>query len=111
VERRQVAQLSTAVTLLAAIAASGYLVASSLEVRYERDVSRMVFNDNVELLDDLRRRAGLEIDSLSEFVPRGQYRRPPLVVPEGRFRPVHDAGGYRERQDPRVFWLRVAVAL
>ena len=67
-ERRQVAQLSTALTLLAAIAASGYLVANSLEVRYERDVSRMVFNDNVELLDDLRRRAGLEIDSLSQLL-------------------------------------------
>jgi hypothetical protein len=53
---------------LAATLASGALIANTLEVRYERDVSRMVFNDNVELLDELHRRAGLEADSLQRLL-------------------------------------------
>ena len=55
------------VVLLSAIVSTA-LVISTLEVRYERDVSRMVFNDNVELLDELRRRAGFETDSLSRLI-------------------------------------------
>lgn len=41
---------------------------NTLDLRYERDVSRMVFNDNVELLSDLKRQAGLESDSLSRVL-------------------------------------------
>lgn len=48
--------------------ASTLLFARTLEVRYVRDVSRMVFNDNIELLGDLRRRAGLEGDSLARLL-------------------------------------------
>jgi L,D-transpeptidase catalytic domain len=48
---------------------SALLFASTLLVRYERDVSRMVVNDNVELLADLRRRVGLESGSLSRDLP------------------------------------------
>jgi L,D-transpeptidase-like protein len=48
---------------------SALLFASTLVVRYERDVSRMVVNDNVELLADLRRRVGLESGSLSRDLP------------------------------------------
>jgi hypothetical protein len=48
--------------------ASLLLFAQTLTVRFERDVSRMVFNDNVELLADLRRQAGLESDSLARLV-------------------------------------------
>lgn len=67
----------------AAAAASAMVVVKALEVRYERDVSRMVFNDNVELLDDLRRRAGLESDSLGRVLsasPEPFARRPYIVV-------------------------------
>ena len=42
--------------------ASTALFARTALVRHERDVSRMVFNDNVELLDELHRRAGVETD-------------------------------------------------
>jgi len=106
VERRQVAQLSTALTLLAAIAASGYLVANSLEVRYERDVSRMVFNDNVELLDDLRRRAGLEIDSLSQLLvssPELQAESSYLVVS------IEDHRLWYRKGDSVLFTTQVAT--
>jgi hypothetical protein len=69
------------VVLLAVV--STMLFANTLELRYERDVSRMVFNDNVELLDDLRRRAGLEGDSLAKVLassPEPPANKPYLVV-------------------------------
>ena len=47
--------------------ASAWFAADALELRYERDVSRMVFNDNTELLEDLRRRGGIESDSLERL--------------------------------------------
>ena len=63
-------------------AASAVAVARTLELRYERDVSRMVFNDNLRLLAELRRSVGLETDSLARAIasspePAGQ---PYLVV-------------------------------
>ena len=63
--------------------ASAWLAADALEVRYERDVSRMVFNDNTQLLDDLRRRSGLETDSLTRLLTlraEPPANRPYLVV-------------------------------
>ena len=58
------------------------LLANTAERRYERDVTRMVFNDNVELLDDVKRRVGAASDSVEQVlaaspeVPRDQ----PYVV-------------------------------
>jgi lipoprotein-anchoring transpeptidase ErfK/SrfK len=68
--------------LLLAIA-STLMFAETLTVRFERDVSRMVFNDNVEMLDDLRRRAGLEGDSLARLLassPEPTAHQPYIVV-------------------------------
>jgi hypothetical protein len=69
--------------LVALAIASAWLAADALEVRYERDVSRMVFNDNTELLDDLRRRSGLETDSLARLLTlraEPPANRPYIVV-------------------------------
>jgi lipoprotein-anchoring transpeptidase ErfK/SrfK len=41
-------------------------LANTIKVRYERDVTRMVFNDNLELLDDVRRSVGARTDSLDK---------------------------------------------
>ena len=63
--------------------ASLWLAADALEVRYERDVSRMVFNDNTQLLDDLRRRAGFETDSIARLLTlraEPPANRPYIVV-------------------------------
>lgn len=63
--------------------ATTLLFANTLEVRYERDVSRMVFNDNVELLGDIRRKAGVESDSLSRVLassPEPSATQPYIVV-------------------------------
>ena len=50
--------------LLLAAGVSAALLADTLALRYERDVSRMVFNDNLQLLDRIRRQTGAVSDSL-----------------------------------------------
>lgn len=57
----------------------GFLAADTLRARYRRDVSRMVFNDNVQLLVQLRRQAGLESDSLSRLLAANPA--PPVAMP------------------------------
>jgi hypothetical protein len=47
--------------------ASTALFARTALVRHERDVSRMVFNDNVQLLDEVRKSTGALDDSLSQL--------------------------------------------
>ena len=64
-------------------AGSAVAVARTLELRYERDVSRMVFNDNLQLLAEMRRRAGIESDSLTRMLasmPAPQPRERYIVV-------------------------------
>ena len=51
-------------SVLMVIAASTALLANTAEVRYERDVTRMVFNDNVGVLEDIRKSLGMEKDSV-----------------------------------------------
>ena len=48
------------------MAASTALFARTALVRHERDVSRMVFNDNVQLLDEVRKSSGALDDSLAK---------------------------------------------
>lgn len=54
--------------LLALTAAAGlhsaWLAYGTLKVRFERDVARMVFNDNTEALEQAVQQAGLGVDSL-----------------------------------------------
>jgi hypothetical protein len=64
--------------------ASTALFARTALVRHERDVSRMVFNDNLQLLDDVRKSTGALDDSLasvststSDAIPTN---RPYIVV-------------------------------
>lgn len=56
------------VALLAAIAATARVVSGTMHARFERDVARMVFNDNLELLEDVRRRVGFSADSLDAIL-------------------------------------------
>ncbi len=60
----------TTVTVL--LGASSIVVADTLEVRYARDVNRMVFNDNTGLLENLRRQAGVDQDSLQHLLSEPQ---------------------------------------
>lgn len=73
--------LATLIALL--IVGGGVLVANTLSLRYERDVSRMVFNDNLQLLDLTRRRLGAIDDTLDRLnAPSAEVpaRSPYLVV-------------------------------
>jgi len=45
-------------------------LANTMRVRYERDVTRMVFNDNLDLLDDVRKSVGMKVDSLGQVLEK-----------------------------------------
>ena len=81
--RNRQAFLASIVTLVGLLGATGVVVASTLEVRYDRDVNRMVFNDNTEVLEQLQRSAGMERDSLERLLSSASGPppdRPYLVV-------------------------------
>jgi L,D-transpeptidase catalytic domain len=48
--------------------ASALLFSSTVDARYERDVSRMVFNDNLDVLDGIKRRIGASTDTLKQIL-------------------------------------------
>lgn len=50
------------------MAASTVLLADTADVRYRRDVMRMAFNDNLEVLEKVRRQAGLARDTLQQLL-------------------------------------------
>ena len=98
--------LAIMATLLALLCASSLVVASTLEVRYTRDVNRMVFNGNTDLLEDLRRRAGLERDSLESLLanpPQPPTNQPYIVVSIEDHRLWYRAG------DSLIFTTEVAT--
>ena len=48
--------------------ASALLFSSTVNARYERDVSRMVFNDNLDVLDEVKQRIGASVDTLKQIL-------------------------------------------
>ena len=50
--------------VFAIFALSTVLLADTAKVRFKRDITRMVFNDNLDLLEDVKRRVGESSDSL-----------------------------------------------
>jgi L,D-transpeptidase catalytic domain len=87
--------------------ASTALFARTALVRHERDVSRMVFNDNVQLLDDVRKSTGALDDSLasvstskSDAIPTN---RPYLVVS------IEDHRLWYKQGDSVLFTTQVAT--
>jgi hypothetical protein len=78
----RVAWLLTAGVFTAA-ALSVLLLGRTAELRYERDVNRMVFNDNLGVLDQIRTRLGMTSDSLQRVLaetPAAGTREPYIVV-------------------------------
>jgi lipoprotein-anchoring transpeptidase ErfK/SrfK len=70
-------------SVLLLMAASTALFARTALVRHERDVSRMVFNDNVQLLEEVRKSSGALDDSLAKVSSAGDAiptDRPYIVV-------------------------------
>ena len=75
--------------------ASGALVYSTLRVRFQRDINRIVFNRNWELLDDVSRKAGTVTDSLQTVLACLQICRGMIASCEfdtTRMRTAIDAG-------------------
>lgn len=82
------------------------LAGSTAQVRYERDISRIVFNQNWELLDDVRRRAGAIDDSVMAIrasSPSLPAEAPYLVVS------LDDRRLWYKQGDRTLFTTRVAV--
>ena len=55
-------------TVVAVAGASAWLFSSTVNTRYERDVSRMVFNDNLDVLDGIKHRIGASTDTLKKIL-------------------------------------------
>ncbi|HWP71029.1 MAG TPA: L,D-transpeptidase, partial [Gemmatimonadaceae bacterium] len=69
--------------LLAVLFAAGstaLMGARTVDARFERDVSRMVFNDNLELLEELRRHEGSAEDSLMALLDESTDSTPPGAI-------------------------------
>ena len=65
-----------------ALALSAKLLTDTAELRFQRDVNRMVFNDNLGVLDELRAKMGVETDSMRKLLeaPAGSANAPYIVV-------------------------------
>lgn len=88
------------------IGLSTALLASTAEVRYTRDVTRMVFNDNVQLLEDVKRKVGLASDSLQQVLaasPTVPSDRPYLVVS------IEERRLWLKQADQTLFTTQVAT--
>jgi len=55
-------------TVVVVAGASLLLFRSTVGARYERDVSRMVFNDNLDVLDEVKQRIGASTDTLKKIL-------------------------------------------
>lgn len=89
--------------LLGSLAALSAAAATS---RYARDVARMVFNDNLQVLDDARRKAGTAADSLKEALATS---RDPVHEEQYIVISIADHRLWYKRQDQVVFTTRVAT--
>jgi len=73
----------TLIAFALAATASAFLVNTTAVLRYERDVNRMVFNDNLSVLEEVKAKLGSSEDSLKKLVSgpvTADPNRPFIVV-------------------------------
>ena len=73
----------TLLGFLGATAASAMLVTKTADLRYQRDVNRMVFNDNLGVLQEVKAKLGMTTDSLNRLVstsPAAMAPQQPYIV-------------------------------
>lgn len=73
----------TLLGFLGATAASAMLVTKTADLRYQRDVNRMVFNDNLGVLQEVKAKLGMTTDSLNRLVstsPAAAAPQQPYIV-------------------------------
>jgi hypothetical protein len=93
------------IAVLVGMATSTLLLANTAEVRLERDVTRMVFNDNIDLLEDVKKSVGTAQDSLEGLLtgsPDKPRDQPYIVVSLAENRLWYKKG------DETLFETRVA---
>ncbi len=94
-------------SVLLLMIASSALFARTALVRHERDVSRMVFNDNLELLEEVRKSSGALDDSLATVMPGADaavpVNRPYIVVS------IEDHRLWYKLRDSVLFTTQVAT--
>jgi len=88
--------------------ASAYLFRSTVNARYERDVSRMVFNDNLDVLDGIKHRIGASTDTLKKILVDSTESAPadslPYIVVS-----ITDHRLWYKRGDQILFTTQVAT--
>ena len=90
----------------AVLALSAWLVYSTVKVRFRRDVNRIVFNRNWDLLDRVKREAGIVNDSLQHVLassPAQSAEQPYIVVS------IADRRLWYKKGDETLYTTRVAV--
>jgi len=95
-------------TLCIAAALSAMLFGSTMRERFKRDVMRMAFNGNLELLDDVKRQFGATRDTLDQRLVATTQATPPgdrpyIVVS------INDNRLWYREQDRTIFTARVAT--
>ena len=88
------------------LAGSAWLVYSTAQVRFRRDVNRIVFNRNWELLERVKREAGVVTDSLQRTLassPAPSAEQPYIVVS------IADRRLWYKKGDETLYTTRVAV--
>jgi lipoprotein-anchoring transpeptidase ErfK/SrfK len=91
---------------IAVLAASAWFAYSTMQVRFRRDVNRIVFNRNWELLERVKREAGVVNDSLQRVLassPTPSARQPYLVVS------IADRRLWYRQGEETLYTTRVAV--
>jgi lipoprotein-anchoring transpeptidase ErfK/SrfK len=91
---------------IAILAASIWLGYSTMQIRFRRDVNRIVFNRNWDLLERVKREAGIRNDSLQQVLassPAPSADQPYIVVS------IADRRLWYMRGDETLYTTRVAV--
>ncbi|MEO7966852.1 MAG: L,D-transpeptidase, partial [Gemmatimonadaceae bacterium] len=92
--------------IVLAAATTALLTAATLRARYQRDLTRMVFNDNLQLLEDVKRKVGAVTDSLQTVVeaPVDSLGNKPYIVVS-----IADRRLWYKQGDEVLFSTRVAT--
>jgi len=91
---------------IAVLMGSSVLLLNAAEARYERDIHRIGFNENWELLDEIRKQAGFMTDSLEEALeasPEPPKNQAYLVVS------IEDRRVWYKIGDSTIYTTQVAV--
>jgi lipoprotein-anchoring transpeptidase ErfK/SrfK len=91
--------------MLVAVGATALMGTATVDARFERDISRIVFNDNLELLENLRRHAGAADDSLLALLEVPEAPSPPGAI----IISITDNRLWYRVNDSAVFETRVAT--